>query len=132
MSEENLEIVRGAWEAWQRGEPWAEFLDPDFEWDFSTIPSLDLPVRGKGREDHVRLMDRYRRAWIDYEMAPKELIDAGDHVVVVLHETTGARGTEALIERDLFVVWTFREGKAVRLEIFSTRDEALEAARLRE
>jgi ketosteroid isomerase-like protein len=132
MSEENLEIVRRAWEAWQQGEPWAEFLDPDFEWDFSTIPSLDLPVRGRGREDHVRLMDRYRRAWIDYEMAPKELIDAGDNVVVVLHETTGARGTEALIERDLFVVWTFREGKAVRLEIFSTRDEALEAAGLRE
>jgi ketosteroid isomerase-like protein len=132
MSEENVEIVLRAWEAWQQGEPWDEFLDPEFEWDLSARASLDFPVRGRGREDYVQLMETYRRAWIHYEMAPKELIDAGDNVVVLLHETTGARGTEALIEQDSYFVWTFREGKAVRLETFSTRDKALEAAGLSE
>jgi ketosteroid isomerase-like protein len=80
-----------------------------------------------------RFWDRYYRAWIDYEMAPKELIDAGDDdVVMVLHETTGARGTEALIERDVFFVWTMREGTATRLRLYQTREEALEAAGPRE
>jgi ketosteroid isomerase-like protein len=30
------------------------------------------------------------------------------------------------------VVWTFRQGKIVRVALFTTRDEALEAAGLRE
>jgi ketosteroid isomerase-like protein len=29
-------------------------------------------------------------------------------------------------------LWTFREGKAIRLEVFSSRERALEAAGLRE
>jgi hypothetical protein len=61
------------------------------------------------------------------------LDDAGDDdVVMVLDETTRARGTEALIKRDLFFVWTTREGTATRLGDYQTGEEALEAAGLRE
>jgi ketosteroid isomerase-like protein len=132
MSEENVEIVRRGLEAWQQGEPWAEFLDPEIEWDFSAYPGLDIPVRGRGRENYLRFWDRYYRAWIDYEMAPKELIDAGDDVVMVIHETAAARGTEALVERDLIFVLTMREGRATRQRAYQTKEEALEAAGLRE
>jgi ketosteroid isomerase-like protein len=132
MSEENVEIVRRGYPAWQRGEPWAGFLDSEIEWDSSAYPGLDMPVRGKGRENYLRLLDRYVRAWINYEATPAELIDAGDDVVAVQHETIRARETAMPIERDLFVVWTMREGRAIRTRAYRTKREALEAARLSE
>jgi ketosteroid isomerase-like protein len=132
MSRANVEIVRRAFEARQRGEPWDDTLDPEFEWDFSAYPGLDLEVRGRGHENFARAMERYRRAWIDYESAAKELIDAGDDVVVVIHETARLRGTEMLVERDLIVVWTMRAARATRMRGYQTMREALQSVGLRE
>jgi ketosteroid isomerase-like protein len=62
----------------------------------------------------------------------EEYIDAGGHVVAF----TRYRGTgkESSVEVDTrgAHVWTMRDGKAVRLEVFSARRRALEAAGLRE
>jgi ketosteroid isomerase-like protein len=131
MSHENVEIMRRAVEAFPHGE-WSDVAASEIEWDLSASPGLDLPVRGRGREGFIQLMDRYVRAWTDYEVAAKELIDAGDDVVVVNHERVRARGTELLIERNLVHVWTLRDGKAVRLRTYPTKHEALEAAGLAE
>src|SRR5215207_5926126 len=128
MSQENVEIMRRAFE----GGAWAEVLHPEIEWDISAYPGLDADVRGSGRESFVRFSDRYRRAWSEYKSAAKEFVDAGDDVVVVVHETARARGTESLIERDVVVVWTLREALAVRMRGYRTRSEALEAVGLRE
>jgi ketosteroid isomerase-like protein len=65
-------------------------------------------------------------------VALKELIDAGEDVVVIVHETARARGTEMLIERDLVNVVTLRAGRAIRLRAYQTKQEALEAVGLRE
>jgi ketosteroid isomerase-like protein len=132
MSQENVETVRRAIEANQRGESWADALHPEMEWDSSAYPGLDAEVQGRGRDNYLRVTDRYRRAWIGYKVALKELIDAGDDVVVVLHETARARGTEMLIERDIAHVVTLRAGRAIRVRAYQTRTDALEAVGLRE
>src|SRR5262245_25596231 len=131
MSQENVEAVRRAFEAAQRGEP-SDVLHADVEWDSSAYPGVAIEARGMGRENYRRLMGRYGRAWLGYEVTLKELIDAGDDVVVVFHETARARGTLLLIDRDLFNVVTLRAGKAIRLRWYQTRREALEAVGLRE
>jgi len=130
MSQENVEIVRRAIEASQRGQGRYDILDPEVEWDFSAYAGLDVAPRGTGRENFRRLMERYRRAWIDYQVALKELIDARTEVVVVIHETDRLKQTEMLIERDLAQVWTLREGKVIRVRGYGTKQEALEAAGL--
>lgn len=132
MSEENVAVIRGMYAAWRRGEWLPDLLDPEIEWDISAYPGLDTPVRGRGRENFLEILDRYVRAWIEYEATAKELLDAGDDVVVVIHETIRARGTEMSIERDLPQVWTMREGRAVRMRAYRTKQEALEAAGLEE
>jgi hypothetical protein len=38
------------------------------------------------------------------------------------------RASDVVLDRDLPQVWTIREGRAVRLRVFKTRQEALEAA----
>ena len=124
MSQENVEIVRAAFEGREN------LLDPEFEWDFSAYAGLDVAPRGTGRESFLRLMERYRRSWLDYQRTLKEVIDAGNEVVVVVHESARLKQTEMLIERDLAQVWTFHDGKVTRLRAYGTKPEALEAAGL--
>jgi ketosteroid isomerase-like protein len=130
MSSGNVELMRRAFEGWRQDESCAEFLDPQIEWDFSAFVVPDIPVRGRGREDLLRLLNRYVRTRIDYEAAAEELIDAGDAVVMVLHEAI--RGTEMLIQRDMHYVWTMQEGRAIRLRSYGTKQEALDAVGLSE
>jgi ketosteroid isomerase-like protein len=60
-------------------------------------------------------------------------VDAGADKVLAhqRHEAHGQR-SGAEVEVDYWLVITFREGRIVRDEWFSTRDAALEAAGLRE
>lgn len=58
----------------------------------------------------------------------RELIDAGEEVVVVLAETTGLRDSETALDRDLHQTWTVRNGVIVRMRVFKTKVQALEAA----
>jgi ketosteroid isomerase-like protein len=111
MSQENVEIVRTALEASQRNEGRYDLLDPDFAWDFSAYTGLDVAPKGTGRENFRRLMERYRRAWLDYHIALKELVDAGSEVVVVVHETARLKHTEMLVERDMAQVLTLQDGR---------------------
>jgi ketosteroid isomerase-like protein len=74
MSEENVEIIRRAFEAWTRGEFWGDDMDPEIEWDNSAYPGLDIPVRGRGRENFIRLMDNYDRAWTDHRGDPEGVV----------------------------------------------------------
>ncbi len=133
MSQENVEVIGEAFAAWLRGDDrWLEAMDPEIEWDVSSYPLPDLPEHGKGREDFARLLAEFRASWVDYTNATKELIDAGDQVVAVLHETIRARGSDVPLERDLAIIWTMRGRRAVRYRAYRTREEALEAAGLRE
>ena len=65
-------------------------------------------------------------------MTGEEFIDAGDKVVVrSLHKSRGAE-SGIPVETDIWYVWTAHAGKAVRVDIFNDRREALEAAGLSE
>ena len=45
MSQQNVELVRRGFEAWRQDEPWADFLDPEIEWDFSANPGWTSRLR---------------------------------------------------------------------------------------
>ncbi len=135
MSQENVEVVRRSFELWLRGdlEAWLETIDPDIGWDISTHPLPDVPNQGRGRDAFVTdMLATYVSGWNDYSAEVKELVDAGDHVVAVLHETATMRETGVVLDRDLVHVWTVRDGQGVFLRVFRTKMEALEAAGLSE
>ena len=78
-------------------------------------------------------MSNYAEVWESVEDNLEELVDGGDSVVSVVN--TRARGRASGVEvgwtRNAGV-WTIREGRVVRVVWFATREEALEAAGLRE
>ena len=53
-------------------------------------------------------------------------------MIVVLHEQDRGRGSGVGLERNWAQVWTFRNGRIIRMEAFRTREEALDAVALSE
>src|SRR5918995_2487775 len=91
MSRENVEIMRRAFEQWQRGGATAdaipvEIYADDVEWDQSAYPLVDMPNRGTGRANLLNYAARYLSGWTNYKPKVREFLDAGDNVVVVVHE----------------------------------------------
>ena len=132
MSQENVDVVRAGFELWCDGRmgEWIATLDADFEWDISAHPLPDFPDRGSGRDAFVGHMGDYLAGWVAYEPSSKEWIDRGNDVVLIMHERARMPDSDMMLDRDLPTVWTVRDGRPVRLRVFKTRAEALEAVGL--
>ena len=124
----------GPFEAFNRGD--VDAVVADFAPDCEYIPSGAIPgVTGvsRGPEGYKRFVRlAFRDEFDDAHLEIHELIDAGDHVFVSL--TIRGRGKQSGAETSwhLWNVWTLRDGKFVHGQAFTAREEALEAAGLRE
>ena len=134
MSQENVEVVKVAYEAFARGglDRWIDHFTDDVEWRAIEGDIDDVgPIHGK---DALRA---WLQDWIDtfegFWMEPLELIDAGRDTVVVV-ERYGGRAKLSGVETDQTEaeVFTIRDGQITRLRMFQERAEALEAAGLGE
>jgi hypothetical protein len=81
----------------------------------------------------------FRKMWLDwlepwatYHSRLDDLIDAGDRVVALVRDRGRRPDTDADVELIAGSVWEIRDGRIVRVEFFSNRPEALEAAGLAE
>ncbi len=133
MSPGNVEIVRRVFDAFNRRDVAAflELLDPDVEW----VPILAV-LEGRvyrGHADVRRWIEDLATDWELFEVHPEELDDLGDRVLVSGHWR--ARGRASGVELDNQPgTWLYeiRGGKVVSMLTFTDRDEALEAAGLKE
>jgi ketosteroid isomerase-like protein len=129
VSERDVELVRGLYEAWIVGDEEGALaaVDPEIEW----IEPPDAPDSDthRGPAGIAYSMERWREPFDDWTMAVEEIRDAGGGRLVVLGRQYGrARGSQVEIEALIFHVWTVRDGKAVRMQMFLTEAEALAAA----
>jgi ketosteroid isomerase-like protein len=131
-SRENVEVLRDAFETFAReGVPNFEFLDPDLEIvNFAEFP-VTKPYRGwDGALDWLVDMSEPFEDF-NYELA-EVAGEVGDHVVTTLRIRGASRTGGPEFELVWGTVWTFRDGRVVRIEGFRTKDEALEAVGLSE
>jgi ketosteroid isomerase-like protein len=139
MSEENVEKVRRGYEVmgqWLRDypaelPPLDEFLDAEIEWRGPReFPDLAEPKFG--HEGIREYLDAIFEAIEDYRMVPEEFIDAGsDQVLVFSREGGRGRGSGAeVFTHPTAHLWTIRNGKAIRMQSYWERVEALKAAGL--
>jgi uncharacterized protein len=131
MSQENVEVVRAAFEAWNRGDWDATLKDaaPSFEFDFSRSMG---PGRGVYSLDQMRQYFReLTEAWEDLRIEPDEFIEAGEQLVMPNTIYVQGRGGIKVQARGA-LVWTFRDGSATRLCFYQEWQEALEAVGLSE
>jgi ketosteroid isomerase-like protein len=127
MSQENVEIARRCTEFWADVSPITDVLDPNVVIDLSR--SAFNPDVYRGHDGVRRWVENVDEVWERFEAKVEEVIDRGDHVVTAVRISGRRRGSAAEVEMRVFHVWTFREGKVVRLTGgYRERTEALEAA----
>lgn len=132
MASDRVELVRGIYELWNRGDRAAtiELLQPDVEFvnpDYAVEPGTRRGVSSV-REAMIENLDA---AFSSYELDPHELIPAGEaQVLVLLMFRACGRDSGARIEVAEQHLWTLRDGKISRIEWFHDEAEARRAAGL--
>lgn len=132
MSEDKVAVLQRIYDEWAKGNVRAglELLDPHVV--YINRPGLVEATTCYGLEEMQRWMRDFLSAWDEYASSAKEFIRAGDSVVVAVHHKGRGAGSGAMVEDDVFHVWTFRGDMVVRLETIGDRVEALEVAGLSE
>jgi ketosteroid isomerase-like protein len=130
MSQENVEVVRGIYEAVARRDDVSPFevYAEDIVWDASNLRRSDLMMK-RVYQGHEGVRQFWREAvavfeQIDFEV--EELIDAGDQVLAVIREREVGRASGVPVEATHFAVWTLADRKVTRLQSFDDRQQALE------
>jgi ketosteroid isomerase-like protein len=134
VREANVEALRPVYEEWGSGNwrPRFDVYAPDWEWGWSEeFPGLRGVSRDTPEEGSRRLRE-WLSQWKDWRCEAEEFIATGDFVVVLARYTGHGKESDVAVDSRGAHLWTMRDGKAVRLEVFSSRSKALEAARLPE
>ena len=130
MSQENVEIVRRAWEFEMYGRTGAGDPLADFAPDFVMNPVEEEPSHGRAAiRDNFR---RFEAAWETLEVTAEEFIDAGERVFVSAYFRGTGRASGVPVDARLYEVYTLRDRMIVRVDEFTHRKAALEAAGLGE
>jgi ketosteroid isomerase-like protein len=131
MSQENLErLSRGLDAVAGRDKAaWDELCDPNLE----VVPVGDWPEGEiQGREAAWDFFIAADEPWEPGTYEVVEFIDGGDQGVAHLRRDMKGKSSGVEVHYDYWLVATLRDGKTRRLEWFEKRDEALDAAGLRE
>ena len=132
MSQENVEIVRASFEAWNAGDmdAYRELYHPDAIMRMAQ----DWPEPGPyvGRDAIMREFEQLRQTWDGRDTAEPigDFIDVGDRVAMRVFWRGAGHGPES--ERELTVVWTVRKGRILAADYFRDYAEALETLGLSE
>jgi uncharacterized protein len=133
MSQENVEIVRGIYDAWARYEfpgP-ADVLDAEIEY-VNPAGAVEAGTRN-GVAAFSRAVEQvFVEGWESWRFEPERFTPCGDSVAVVLRYRARGRGSRVEVEGRMSALWTIRGGKVVRFEWFHGPTEALEAIGLPE
>ena len=137
MSQENVEMIRGVYEAAaarDNAKPLVALCDTEVELDVSQAGWGDLTGQTDyhGHDGLRTVFKEWYGAWEDYEDHLEDLVDAGDKVVALVTSRGRGRASGVPVALKTPAVWTIREGKIVRVAWFQTPAQALEAAGLSE
>ena len=147
MSEENVEIVRRFYEAGQRSidaywenprsgaaaleEGVLAFLHPEVE--YHAVPAALEGGTAHGHLGWLRSWDAFLGASEEFSYSVNEVVDLGGGEVFVEGEITAKwKGSRMTLTEPRFTVFTLRDGLIARVNAYRDRQEALQAAGLRD
>ena len=133
MSQENLQIVRGIYEATARRDIPAMFnvLDPKVEWRLADnwIYADRNPLIGPQAAIIEGPLSRIAVEWEGFSIIPETLLDAGDHVVAHGVYTGVYKATGKQIRAQFAHIWTIAQGKVRRLRQYTDTKQFADAAK---
>jgi len=126
MSEENIEVVRSAFAAFQAG-------------DMSGVTELmadDLVTHRvdpdnaqfRGKEGFFQALADWTEDFEDWTATPEDFIDTGEAVLVQVHQTARGAFSGVSVDSHFWFVFTVCDGSISRLAFHTRKATALEAA----
>jgi ketosteroid isomerase-like protein len=133
MSRANVEIVRRLNDVFNEHSfvENADLLDPDIVWDMSRVQVPD-GAAWTGRLGLLEFLDAWRESFASEHIDAEEIVDGGGQVLVTVRHSGRGKASGIEVDQRYAMVWTLRDGRAVRMEMYLTRDEALDAMGLGE
>jgi ketosteroid isomerase-like protein len=128
MSHQNVQLVRAAIDAIRGGDVEAalSYFSEDVVW----YPLVAGPYHG--REGIVKQWAVWIEEFDEYWFKAGDVMDAGDEVVLIWRHGGVGRSSGIAIEDDGATLFGIENGQISTARVYSARDEALEAAGLRE
>ena len=134
MSQENVEVVRSIYAAWERGDfSSAEWAHPEIEYVLADGPE---PGSWRGIAEMAEGWRNFLDAWEEWRGEVDEYRELDDERVLVLFRLIGRGKTSGMelgqMRTEGANVFHVRGGKVTRLVVYWDRERALEAVGLRE
>jgi ketosteroid isomerase-like protein len=128
VAQANLEIVRDGYERFAAtGRFDAELATPDFAWDMSHFHGWPEQRVYEGVEGAETFLSEWTSAWDDWGLEVESMHDVDDKVVVLVRQRGRSKAAGMPVDMSFAQVWTLRDGKESRMEMYSDPNEALEA-----
>ena len=130
MSEENVAVVRGMWEAFLRNDFEASLgaIDPDVEWDGTNLPDGKV---SRGLDAVIEHLTSWAEMWESWEIELEDVVDAGGDRVIAFFRERGRSKTGLMMNERHSELYVVSNGRVVYRKGFSDADEALVEADLR-
>jgi ketosteroid isomerase-like protein len=123
----NVELLRRIYEALNEGEfgPLEAALAPGFAYH----SRAEIPGGGtyRGRDVCMDRLRELREVFKRLHWQPEDFLEVGARIMVTARLTGAGRTSGVDVEELIVHVWTFDDGHAVELHVFSQRRDALRA-----
>jgi ketosteroid isomerase-like protein len=131
MSEEDVQLVRRLYGAWNRGDTAAlrDVFDPQAE----VRPALSAFLAStiyRGHEGVEAWFAETNEPWAALHAEPLRVLDAGERTVVTIGLSARVPGGHVDVDSEIAHVLTIREGRIVRLDGYEDPQAALAAVGL--
>ena len=103
-------------------------VDPEVVWiEPEGMPGSDTY---HGHEGVRESLTKFVGTWADYRVTHHDITEAGDKIYLRAHITGKGKTSGAPVELDQHQVWTVRDGKLARMEMYLDEGEARRSAGL--
>ncbi len=132
MSHFQRESLRARYKATSKDDLGAVFADvhPDFE--LRTADRVPGAGTYRGAEAATRFFADLVEPFEEVTYETQKFFERGDQIVVFLVVRFQPHGSSSVVENQVAALWTIRDGKPARCEMFAQREKALEAAGMSE
>src|SRR4051812_10099958 len=97
-----------------------------------SLENVEIVRRACGREAIRENLQRFETAWEELEVTAAQFIDAGERVFVTAHFRGRGRASGIPADARFYEIYTLSDRKIVRIDEFTDRNAAFQAAGLSE
>ena len=130
MSQENVEALRAVYARWERGDLGSSVPLFDERVTLDVDPGIPDGGSYEGLDGVRSYMAAFLESWDRLTIAAKSFEAIGDKVLVEVRQAGTGQGSGVPVKLEYSQLWTFSDGKVVRLDVIMSAERAREAAGL--